>query len=278
MSLGTIYTIGKRLGDYSSLTGADFSVQKVMKRAESRMLGRMSGKATGMMGAWVGIWGLVMWAQGLDFIRHMVEQAAKRDAWLVTTSKYARSWEEGFTHNWTAKTYAPRPTLIPALAMHSAVSMGAAAMPTIKSSGKSKSAITSLRSGLYEGGKFYSSIQAIYKGNAVRRGAQVMAGSETTKFLWGTLRDPMKNVNEVNALQVRRLIRMYIVGQGLVDTGALYQSWQIGASKEEATRKSLAATSRLIDVAYSRWTGMPFSEDDWNRKYGSGHEKTFVRI
>lgn len=267
--VSSLYGTARILGDYSSLASSKaHTVESIVKRMESRMLGRAAGRAAGMMNMWMGMWGLVLWAQGIAFIRQLVEEGAKKDYYLGTTATYAEPWEYGHVNTWTGKQMAARPTYGPALHLYKMVQLGVATLPGLSTSTTKRmpNATTTARSGLYSSGKFQTTIQRFAKGDVGGRIATQMAGAESTRFIWGVLRNPNKNVNEIAAKTVRRIIRSYIIGQSLYDTGALFMSWETGASEKEMRYRSQLMSSKAIGE-YSVHLGRDFTEEDWERKF-----------
>jgi hypothetical protein len=232
------------------------------------MLGRAAGRAAGAMNMYMGMWGLVMWAQGIAYIRQMVENGAKKDYYLGTTATYAEPWETGHTNTWTGKSMPARPTYGPALDLYRRVQLGTAVLPGLSTrvTKRMPNPTTTMRSGLYSMGKFQTTIKRFYRGDIGGRIATQMAGAESTRFIWGVLRNPNKNVNEIAAKTVRRIIRSYIIGQSLYDTGALFLSWETGPDEKIMRYRSQLMSHKAIGE-YSIHLGRNLNEDDWARKF-----------
>lgn len=258
--LSGIYRTARALGDTSSLgkTMVRHDAKSIALRMDNRLRGRIAGRITGGLG----IAGLVLWAEALSFIRRTIQQAMAKTYYVGTTASYARAWEWGHKrHNFdgTITQVAPRQTFIPAIIIFQARLRGVSAGHFSKSPG--------LRSGLYQGGRYASDVNAFYRGNIGGRLARRGAGRETARMLWGTLRNPDKNIFEDWANEIQSIIRHNIMMQDLVDTGALYYSWQTGPTKQEVADISRRAAATRIGIV-GRHSGKKLTHAEFLRKFG----------
>lgn len=239
--LSNIYRTGRYLGDISSLAGPDGGVDAFT----SRVGVRVGGKGVGRFQGGLSVFGLIMWAEFLSFLRTEIEKDAAKPYWVGSFAQYAAAIENGFTSSFGGGTQVPpRPFIAPAVRMAAAAHQG----QSVSLMGHSGSG---LRSGLYEGGKYVSSIKAFARGDIVGRVARVGAGRESSKFFWGTLRDPEKNIIEGYMKTVQKFAKKIVP----VDKGVLRASIQVGGS--EAELKANSVKSGLNRIALKR---LPDSE------------------
>lgn len=241
MGLSNIYRVGRYMGDASSLFRSEGGIDPFATRIGHRV----GGKGVGRFQGGLSIFGLIMWAEFLNFLRHEVEKDTAKPYWVGTFATYAAAIENGFTSNLHgARAVAAQPYLMPAVKMVSAQYGGGG--PSLLSAHG-----TGLRSGLYEGGKFISTIQGFARGDVVGRVARVSAGRESSKFFWGTLRDPERNIVEGFMESIKAQAKKLVP----VDTGTLRASIQTGATEEELRYNSVKAGLNRITLK-----NMPVSE------------------
>jgi hypothetical protein len=178
-----------------------------------------------------------MWAEFLNFLRHEIEKDAAKAYWVGSFAQYAAAIEKGFTSSLTGTAVPPQPYIGPAIRMAQAQHQGGG--PNIFTSHG-----TGVRAGLYEGGKFVSTIKAFYRGDVVGRVARVGAGREASKFFWGTLRDPEKNIVEGFMNDVKRFAKKVVP----VDKGVLKASIQTGATEYDLKRRSVQAGLNRVEL------------------------------
>lgn len=220
--IGTIYRIGRGLGDTSSLFGGGASISA---RGSRRIMGKTVGRFQGGLN----VFGLIMWAEFLSFLRHEIEMDAAKPFWVGSFAQYAAAIENGFNSSLGGGRFVPgRPYFAPAIKMAQAGAEGAPL--SLTGSGGSGA-----RSGLYEGGKYVSSIKAFARGDVAGRYARIGAGRESSKFFWGTLRDPERNVVEGFVEQIRRHAKKLVP----VDKGVLRASIQVGATEADLKKNSV---------------------------------------
>lgn len=228
-----IFETAQGLGDLSSIS--DFG--KAKARFRNRVIGRLAGRALGGMN----VWGLIMWAQFFHFLTRQIRIDAAKPAYFGTFASYAAGWELGFTRG-PAKHIpdAPRPYMRPAIRKVTAEMFGGKGVQT-----PPKGAI--LRSGLYVGGKFTLDMRSLIKGQVGERAVRRASGAETSRFFWGALMNPDKNVMESYAKLVVRHARKNVDNWDYTHpekvTGALKNSITWASSMEQLKAKSHAAIS-----------------------------------
>lgn len=224
------------LGDTSSLSkGYDSVAARVGRRVGGRGLGKMSAGMT--------IANLFIWAEFLQFMRQAIEGMNAKPVYVVTMMRYAWGYNKGFK---TIPTSPKRPGPPGFGFWDKGVEAAVRGDESSSSGGRAGSGVGINRSGIYQGGRYMADIRSVYKGDVAGRFARRTAGAETSRFFWGTLANPDRNVMEVFAKRAVKNIRRNIRDIGLVDTGALAMSVQWGNSIEEAREKSRnAAISKL---------------------------------
>lgn len=231
MGLPYIFRTARLLGDKSSLQRG-FS--DLPRRAQMRVVGRAAGKFQ----AGLSVHNLIIYAQFIRWVREAVEDKYKKPVYVVNPMKYAPLYEAGFPPGFqTTRMKGPPGYRFWSDAIVQTFSFsgggGSKKAPQLKFN----------RSGLYIAGRFAADIRAIYKGKMVARLARRSSGRELTRFFWGTLRNPKRNVFETLAARfvanVRRNIRN-ADGGPLVDTEAMVMSTQMGSTVEEALAKGRA--------------------------------------
>ena len=231
--LSNIYRAGRYLGDASSLLGPDGGIGPF----GTRIGRRVGGKGVGRFQGSLSVFGLIMWAEFLSFLRHEIEKDAARPYWVGSFATYAAAIEKGFTSSLTGTQVPAQPYFDPAVRMTTAGHQGGG-LPSL--AGRHGSGV---RSGLYEGGKYVSSIKAFARGDIVGRVARVGAGQQASKFFWGTLRDPERNIIEGFMLDIKRQAKRLVP----VDKGVLRASIQTGATEAELKLNSVKAGLTRID-------------------------------
>lgn len=260
MALQQIFQAGRTLGD--SLSVMRSAERNTLNYVESRSRRRIIGSATGKAMVSMNVAGLMMWGQFLAFLRENIEQAMAEDVWLGTIVSYAAGYELGFTdpsggrhrrqyffsgirraqrNNYRI----PKSEAGGAVAAATEAELEAAEMAGGRG-GSGSETVKLSRSGLYLGGRFAADIRSIFHGRVTARVARRFAGQEASRFFWGTLSNPEKNVLMVFAVSAKREIRRNIKAQGLVDTGALLNSIAIGKSEREMKKNSFWAVAETL--------------------------------
>jgi hypothetical protein len=195
------------------------------------------GKGVGRFQGRLNIFGLIMWAEFLSFLRHEIEADAAKPYWLGSFAQYAAPIENGFRSSLTGVYVPPQPYIGPAIKMAQAQHQGGG----ISLMGRSG---TGARAGLYEGGKYMSSIKAFARGDIAGRVARVGAGRESSKFFWGTLSDPQRNIVEGIMNDAKRFAKKLVP----VDTGVLRASIQTGATEADLRMRSITAGLNRVEL------------------------------
>lgn len=245
MALGNVFRVARTLGDTSSLFGG--GVSGVAARAQSRVVGRGTSSLMKM-----DVWGLVMWAEFFGWLNTAVQVGASKDVFVGTALPYAAGYEFGFQNPSGRRTR--RPYFFPAVTQVTAETrFGRGGGSFLSLSGLGPS-----RSGVYVGGRFFADIRSIANGSVGQRLARRQAGGEISRFFWGTLADPTRNVNEAIANRIIALSRRAARADDLVDTSALVMSIVQGNSFEEWRQKSLSEGLKRSRAA-GRLTGNKFT-------------------
>lgn len=224
-SIGNIFQGARALGDASSIN----SFGHFQSRVRSRVLGKGLGRTMGSLN----VFGLIAWAQFLNFLTNSLRAEMAEPVWFGSFASYAAGWEYGFTQGPAANIpSAPRPYFHPAIRKVQAEMFGGQ---------RAKTPTNMPRSGLYSGGQHVADISALIKGDIGGRVARRAAGRETSRFFWGALMNPDKNIMESFAKAVVREARRNIRTVGLVKTGALKNSITWADSIGELKAKSYKA-------------------------------------
>lgn len=233
--LSRIFQTARLFGDASSLRGgARATGRRVGRRAAGRFLGK---SLFGM-----NIFGLIMWAEFFTWLRNAVELAAGKDFWVGTVLAYAPGYEFGFTNPVGQRRHRPfffdaRDRVLTERTFGSRLR----AQP-----------ISGSRSGIYAGGRFLADIRSVANGRIVARAGRRAAGAAASRFFWGTLAHPDRNIFELMARRTQMLARENIQAQGLIDSGALWESIQTGPTFDAmAAASEDAASGALMDSGAS---------------------------
>lgn len=239
--------MARALGDTSSITSSS-----VTERVRHRIMGKIAGRS--MMG--LGVFGLVAYAEFLQWLTNAVRRAAAKEMYLGTVITYASLYEFGLFGNVQSKEFPAdkepgrRVTGGSTRGYRHAPFFEPGVRQAIAKRSKGSSPISvpkGGRSGLYEGGKFVADLRSIVRGDITQRFARRAAGASSSRFFWGALANPDHNILEALAKQAKTEVRRKIKEQDLIDTRALLDSIQYGESIEEM--KSLSrrrATMRLV--------------------------------
>jgi hypothetical protein len=200
-----IRKVAKLMGDTSSLKGGgDASVpSQLLGRGARRGFGSQIGPLQGGLS----IWGLVMYAEFLTFLKRLMDKKAEHEVYLASAATYAAAWEFGHRNAFLEAIGAnpwvsPRPYFF------------RAPLEVQK---------------------------AFAKGDILGRGARRMAGRASASFFWGTLMRPGNNPVHAFMEMVRMQVRRNIKEMALIDTGVLRESFMLGDTLEEALENSRKA-------------------------------------
>lgn len=251
--LSSIRRVAQVMGDTSSLQGGGGGLAG---RAGRRMFGAQLG---GFQGG-LSVFGLIMYAEFLVYLKNLIDDKASKDVYLASTATYAAAWELGHYNEFLASIggnpwVSPKPYFFraPLEVQNPSSAFTAFEMPRIPKAS---------RSGLYEGQRYVGDIRAFASGDIIGRGARRAAGRASASFFWGTLMKPGNNPVWHFMLMVQKQVRRNIREVGLVDTGALKESFQLGLSLEEALAKSRTAMlERLDKVGRSSMASRKISQD-----------------
>lgn len=237
MGLPYIFRTARLLGDKSSLQRG---FHDVPRRARMRVVGRAAGKFQ----AGMSVHNLIIYASFIRWMRESIENAYKKPVYVVNAMRYAPLYESGFPPGYqTTRMRGPPGYRFWASGLEETLNPmndPSAQIPKLKLN----------RAGLYIGGRFAADIKAIYRGRITDRLARRASGREVTKFFWGTLRNPTRNVVEVIAKRFVANVRRNIRGFDLVDTLAMTMAVQMGDSIEDALAKSRSKAYEKLRKRY----------------------------
>lgn len=223
-----VFTVGRALGDTSSATRG---VSGVRARIRRRAFGRVFQRGLARMG----IFGLIAWAEFLDFIRDAIRSQRNEPVWIASGLPYAQYIEKGFT--------APNGRHIPG--KHVFKKAARRAENDLGRFNPKALPVSGVRSGVYAGGRYLADVRSVAKGTVGRRLARRGAGASVTRFFFGTLGSDA-NPSEQVAVEIAKRVREEIRRQGIKDTGAYLNSIAIGETKAEAREESLKKAKKYL--------------------------------
>lgn len=238
--IGKIFQSARFLGDTSSLTGG--GTAGALARIQNRAVGRGTSKLMQM-----NVFGLIMWAEFFGFLNTAVQAAAAKDVWVGTFTPYAAGYEFGFRNPVGKRRRRPY--------FFQAVEQAAMEAKFGRSRSGRGASLSVSRSGVYVGGRFFADIRAVARGSVVQRGARRVAGREISRFFWGTLKNPNRNVNHAIANRIITLSRRAARSDNLVDTGALVMSIQQADSLSGLRAKSILNAIQRSGQSGTKFTG-----------------------